>query len=96
MGGLTTSKPFQSTLAHPKPSLLSFLVASYKVGDLFGALIIFILGDRFGRRTINMAGVTVVPIGCAIQASSFGVRQFLVGRIVPGIGLGLNTFVIPI
>lgn len=96
MGGLPTSKPCQSTLDHPKPSLLSFLAASYEVGALFRALIIFILGDRFGRRTINMAGVTVIPIGGAIQASSFGVRQFLIGRIVPGIGLGMTTSVIPI
>ena len=96
MGGVTTSKTFQSTFDHPSPSLLGFLVASYEVGALFGALIIFILGDRFGRRTINMAGVIVISIGGAIQASSFGVPQFLVGSIVSGIGLGMTTSVIPI
>jgi sugar porter (SP) family MFS transporter len=96
MGGVTTSKTFQSTFDHPNPSLLGFLVASYEIGALFGALLIFILGDTFGRRTINMAGVTVISIGGAIQASSFGVPQFLVGRIISGIGLGMTTSVIPI
>jgi MFS family permease len=96
MGGVTTSKTFQSTFDHPNPSLLGFLVASYEIGALFGALLIFILGDTFGRRTINMAGVTVISIGGAIQASSFGVPQFLVGRIISGVGLGMTTSVIPI
>jgi MFS family permease len=96
MGGVTTSATFQNTFDHPNPSLLGFLVASYEIGALFGALIIFILGDRFGRRTINMSGVSVIAIGGAVQASSFGVPQFLVGRIVSGIGLGMTTSVIPI
>jgi sugar porter (SP) family MFS transporter len=96
MGGVTTSAIFQDTFDHPNPSLLGFLVASYELGALFGALIIFILGDRFGRRTINMSGVSIIAIGGAIQASSFGVPQFLVGRIVSGLGLGMTTSVIPI
>lgn len=96
MGGVTTSSTFQSTFSRPNPSLLGFLVASYEVGALFGALIIFILGDTFGRRTINMAGVIVISVGGAIQASSFGVPQFLAGRIISGIGLGMTTSVIPI
>lgn len=96
MGGVTTSKTFESTFSHPNPSLLGFLVASYEIGALFGALIIFIAGERFGRLRINMAGVTVISIGGAIQASPFGVPQFLVGRVVSGIGLGMTTFVIPI
>jgi sugar porter (SP) family MFS transporter len=96
MGGVTTSATFQDTFNHPSPSLLGFLVASYEIGALFGALIIFVLGDKFGRRNINISGVSVIATGGAIQASSFGVPQFLVGRIVSGIGLGMTTSVIPI
>ena len=47
------------------------------------------LGDRFGRRTIFLAGVaifTVAAIGCALSAS---VQQLIVARAVQGVGAAL-------
>lgn len=96
MGGITTSPTFLSTFSNPNPSLLGFLVSSYEVGALFGALFIFFLADTFGRRTINMAGVSIIAVGGAIQTSSYGIPQFLIGRLISGFGLGMTTSVIPI
>ncbi|KAJ5218065.1 hexose carrier protein [Penicillium cinerascens] len=96
MGGLTTSPTFLGTFGNPQASLLAFLVASYEVGAMIGALFQFLNGDRFGRKTNNMAGAVIVAIGATLQASSFSLPQFLVGRIVAGFGLGMMTTVIPI
>ncbi|KAK9434003.1 general substrate transporter [Lipomyces doorenjongii] len=96
MGGLTTSTVFLDTFNNPNSSLLGFLISAYEVGALFGALAEFAVGDRFGRKPNNVVGIIIVTIGAIIQASSFGIAQFLVGRFVAGFGLGIVSTVIPI
>ncbi|KAJ5698703.1 hexose carrier protein [Penicillium macrosclerotiorum] len=96
MGGLTTSPEFLGAFGNPGASLLAFLVSSYEVGAMLGAVFQFLQGDRFGRKPNNLAGAVIVAIGATLQASSYGLPQFLVGRIVAGFGLGMMTTVIPI
>ncbi|RFU28029.1 hypothetical protein B7463_g8307, partial [Scytalidium lignicola] len=96
MGGLSTSSEFLDVFGNPNSSLLAFLISSYEVGALFGALSQFLLGDRYGRKTSNLGGAVIVAIGAILQAASFGLAQFLVGRLVAGFGLGIMTTVIPI
>lgn len=93
MGGLTTSPNFLSQFGNPNPSLLGFLVSAYEVGAMFGALGVFTIGDRLGRKPNNITGAIIVIIGAAIQCSSYGVPQFLVGRLIAGFGLGMMTTV---
>jgi MFS family permease len=38
-----------------------------------------------------MAGCVVLSIGAAIQCTAYGIPHLIVGRIVAGIGNGLNT-----
>ncbi|KAK9468204.1 putative hexose carrier protein [Lipomyces arxii] len=96
MGGLTTNVEFLNQFGNPHASLLAFMVSSYEVGSLFGALSQFAAGDRLGRKPNNLIGAAILIIGTIIQASSFGIGQFLVGRLVAGFGLGIMTTVIPI
>ncbi|KAG0647298.1 Sugar transporter STL1 [Hyphodiscus hymeniophilus] len=96
MGGLTTSTAFLDVFGNPNASLLGFLVSSYEGGAMFGAIFVFLLGDRYGRKTDNVAGAIIVAIGAAIQSTTFTLGQFLVGRVVAGFGLGIMTTAIPI
>ncbi|KAJ5157730.1 hexose carrier protein [Penicillium canariense] len=96
MGGLTTSPEFLGVFGNPGASMLAFLVSSYEVGAMLGAVFQFLQGDRFGRKPNNLAGAAIVAIGATLQASTYGLAQFLVGRIVAGFGLGMMTTVIPI
>ncbi|KAK9468203.1 putative hexose carrier protein [Lipomyces arxii] len=96
MGGLTTNEDFLSQFGNPYASLLAFMVSSYEVGALFGALSQFVAGDRLGRKPNNMIGAGILIIGATIQTSSFGMAQFLIGRLIAGFGLGIMTTVIPI
>ncbi|KAK9318605.1 hypothetical protein V1524DRAFT_444486 [Lipomyces starkeyi] len=63
-------------------SLLGFLISAYEVGALFGALAEFAVGDRYGRKPNNVVGIIIVTFGAIMQATSFGIAQFLVGRAV--------------
>jgi MFS family permease len=63
MGGLTTSTAFLDVFGNPNASLLGFLVSAYEVGAMFGAIFVFILGDRYGRKTNNIAGAIIVALG---------------------------------
>lgn len=96
MGSLTTSTEFLNQFGDPNASLLGFLISAYEVGAMFGALAVFLLGDRFSRRTNILVGSVVIAAGAILQATSFSVAQFLTGRIVSGVGLGMMTTVIPV
>lgn len=53
-------------------------------------------GERLGRRKCIMLGCIVLSIGAALQASSNTIAQLIVGRIVAGLGNGMNTSTIPV
>lgn len=38
-----------------------------------------------------MLGCAVLTVGAIIQCASYGIAQLIVGRIVAGLGNGLNT-----
>ena len=95
MGGLSTNPEFLAVFNNPNASLLGFLVSAYDVGCLCGAFFQFVLGDRYGRKNSNIGGGVFVFVGSILQASSFGLAQYLVGRIVAGFGLGIMTSVTP-
>lgn len=44
-----------------------------------------------GRRKCIMAGCAILSIGAALQCSAYGIPQLIVGRVVAGVGNGLNT-----
>lgn len=56
-------------------------------------------GDRLGRRKSVMLGAFIMILGVLIQVTSFPghmpLAQFIVGRVVTGVGNGINTSTIP-
>ncbi|KAF9265000.1 general substrate transporter [Marasmius fiardii PR-910] len=103
MSALLTAPQFEEifpqTVAssdHPhNATLQSFLVAIYEIGCLVGALSCLWVGDRLGRRRTMVTGATIMIIGAIVQTSSYGYAQMLVGRVITGIGNGLNTSTVP-
>jgi len=43
-----------------------------------------------------MIGCFVLSIGAALQAGAYSIPQLIVGRIVAGLGNGMNTSTIPV
>ncbi|WWC70481.1 uncharacterized protein I206_104432 [Kwoniella pini CBS 10737] len=77
-------------------SLQGTVVAIYEIGCLFGSIFTFFMGERFGRRRTIMLGCSVLIVGATLQTASFGIPQLIVGRIITGLGNGINTSTVPV
>ena len=53
-------------------------------------------GEKFGRRLTVMTGTTIMAVGAVLQIAAYGVPQMIVGRVVGGIGNGINTATAPV
>lgn len=80
--GINTSSNFLQQFGNPSSSLLGTINAIYEIGCFGGAVTVFIFGDMLGRRKCLYVGAALMAIGAILQASSFGVAQMIVGRIV--------------
>lgn len=81
------------------PTMQGFTTAIYEIGCLFGAMLILGIGDLLGRRRAIVLGGVVMLVGVLIQVSSTSTSnpfaQFIVGRVIMGVGNGINTSTIP-
>ncbi|BGP57379.1 hypothetical protein JCM8202v2_005020 [Rhodotorula sphaerocarpa] len=98
LGGLLTGRPFQEQFPSltTNSNLRGATVAIYEIGCAFGAVFAFFAGDKLGRRNSIILGMIVLSIGAILQFMSYGLAQLIVGRIVTGLGNGLNTATIPV
>ncbi|KAJ6074398.1 uncharacterized protein N7446_002175 [Penicillium canescens] len=81
---------------HGSSSLQGTVVAIYEIGCFLGAILSLFFGERLGRRKCILAGCVILSIGAALQASAYSIPHLIVGRIIAGVGNGLNTSTIPV
>ncbi|GAD92224.1 hypothetical protein AN8467.2 [Paecilomyces variotii No. 5] len=79
-----------------KTQALSTVTAIYDVGCFFGAIIAFTVGERLGRKLSIIIGSVIMSLGTILMVSSFSLPQMFVGRIILGLGNGINTTCAPI
>ncbi|KAJ5128951.1 hypothetical protein N7448_002661 [Penicillium atrosanguineum] len=104
MSGLLTGDAFVARFpeidttksGHGSSSLQGTVVAIYEIGCFLGAIISLFVGERLGRRKCIMAGCVILSIGAALQCSAYSIPHLIVGRIIAGVGNGLNTSTIPV
>ncbi|KAK7679556.1 sugar transporter-like protein [Cerrena zonata] len=76
------------------------ITSCYEIGCFFGALFALFRGDKFGRKPLVVAGSLIIVLGTVISTAAFGPHwgtgQFVVGRVITGVGNGLNTATIPV
>lgn len=102
MSGIITSRQFNLEFPPTEDNTVNqgAVVASYEIGCFFGALFVLFRGDLIGRRPIVLIGGLVMVIGAIISTASFGPQwglgQFIVGRVISGLGNGMNTATIPV
>lgn len=77
-------------------SLIGTVTALYDVGCFFGAIFAVIFGEKLGRKRTIICGTTIMSVGALLQTAAYGVPQMIVGRIVAGIGNGINTATAPV
>lgn len=96
LGGLVAQPTFLKALGHPGATYVGVIVALYDVGCLFGCLAAAVWGYKLGRRKVIFWGCAIMIVGAAIQASTHGAGQLIAGRLISGIGNGMNTSTIPV
>lgn len=76
------------------------VTACYELGCFFGALFALFRGERIGRKPLIFSGSLIIIGGTIISVTAFrehwGLGQFVIGRVITGIGNGLNTATIPV
>ncbi|KAE8359945.1 general substrate transporter [Aspergillus caelatus] len=76
------------------------VTSCYELGCFFGAMFSMFFGDRLGRTRLICMGASVLIIGALLTTVCFTghweVGQFVIGRVVSGIGNGMNTATIPV
>ncbi|KAH7413950.1 general substrate transporter [Phaeosphaeria sp. MPI-PUGE-AT-0046c] len=96
-GGVIVTPDFLDQLdLNGKTSLISTVTAIYDIGCFFGAISVIALGDPLGRKKTILLGTTIMSIGAIIQIASYNVPEMIVGRIIAGIGNGINTSTAPV
>ena len=79
-----------------KTTTLSTVTAIYDVGCFLGAIVAFTIGERMGRKKAIILGSIIMSVGTVLQCSSFSLEQMFVGRVILGIGNGINTATAPV
>lgn len=70
-------------------------VAAYNLGCFCGAILTIFIGNPLGRRKTIFCGCVTMSIGAILQCTSFDLPQFIIGRIITGVGNGMNTSTVP-
>lgn len=78
-------------MGHPSANMQATMTSVYNIGCFVGAMSTVWTGDFFGRPRQILVGSTVIAVGAVIQAASYSVAQMMVGRVVAGLGTGMNT-----
>ncbi|WYZ36352.1 hypothetical protein EsH8_XIII_000004 [Colletotrichum jinshuiense] len=87
MSAINAMNPFQDRFKIGTTGELNGAVFSiYTVGNIVGSLACGYIMDRWGRRTCMFSGATSIIIGSVLQASSYQLPQFFVGRFIVGVG----------
>ncbi|KAK9854854.1 hypothetical protein MYU51_003045 [Penicillium brevicompactum] len=97
MSGLVgADNRFGRDFNNPDAALQGDIVALYDIGCIIGSILVFCIGEKFGRRWMLMGGGIIMILGTIILASSTTVAQLIVGRIVTGVGDGMNSSTAPV
>lgn len=82
---------FLETMGHPSTADQGTMTSIYNLGCFAGALSTLYSGDKLGRPMTLMLGSAVVGVGATIQTCAFGAPEMYVGRVIAGLGTGMNT-----
>lgn len=90
LGGLVSQPSFLSAIGMPNPNYLGTIVALFNIGCLGGCFISAVWGNYLGRKRAITLGCFIMIVGGVIQASTYTAGQLIAGRIVSGIGNGIE------
>ena len=94
-GGILQNKYWLDQFDHPSSSVTGITVASYCLGAFFGCVTNFAIGDILGRRRMIWLSMGLIIVGASLQASAYELAHLIVGRVVTGLGTGIDSSTVP-
>ncbi|RAK97956.1 general substrate transporter [Aspergillus ibericus CBS 121593] len=94
--GVIITEDFLQVMDQPSANMTGTITSLYDLGCFFGAVSGTVFGSILGRKKSVIGGTVVMMIGAILQISAYLVPQTIVGRLVAGLGNGLNTATVPV
>lgn len=91
LGSFQSMDSWVQDMGHPSDEVLGLITAMVFIGGVIGALVASWPADTFGRRSTLFAGSLLSVVGSILQAASPGRTEFIVGRLILGIGISFTT-----
>ncbi|KAE9363945.1 general substrate transporter [Stipitochalara longipes BDJ] len=96
-GGVIVTQDFLDTLKlNGNTSIIGTVTALYDIACFFGAIIVVMVGDLLGRKKTILVGTSIMTVGAIMQIAAFSMPVIIAGRIIAGIGNGMNTSTAPV
>ncbi|KAF7562265.1 hypothetical protein G7046_g1861 [Stylonectria norvegica] len=95
-GGVASGSAFLKQFKNPSPTMTGQTAALYDIGCLLGALAAAVVASSLGHKKTLLLGSTILVIGAIIQTASVNLGMLIAGRIIGGIGNGMNTSISPV
>lgn len=94
---MIVTQDFLDTLSlNGKTSLIGTVTAVYDLGCFAGAILAVMIGDYLGRKKSILLGTAIMTVGAIMQIAAFSTTVMVVGRIIAGVGNGINTSTAPV
>lgn len=95
-GIIGADNPFGEYFNNPDADMQGNITALYDIGCVVGSIICYFVGEKLGRRTMLLAGGSIMIVGAVILGTSINVAQLIAGRIITGVGNGMNSSTAPV
>ena len=95
LSGLLQNKYWLDQFNHPRDTITGITVSSYCLGAFFGCVLNFFIGDRLGRRKMIWLAMGLIIVGATLQTSAFTLAHLIVGRVITGLGTGIDSSTVP-
>ncbi|QSZ36970.1 hypothetical protein DSL72_009062 [Monilinia vaccinii-corymbosi] len=76
--------------------MIGTITALYDIGAIFGAIAAAFTTEDLGRKRTLLLGAAIVMVGGILMGTSYERIQFMIARVVTGIGIGYVTSVTPV
>ncbi|ORY62213.1 sugar transport protein [Pseudomassariella vexata] len=88
IGSVTSMSSFLDTFGELSATVHGVVVSSILLPGALSALFAGILADRWGRTRTITIGSVIFGLGASLEAASFWLPMFIVGRLIKGVGEG--------
>jgi MFS family permease len=95
-GLIGADNQFGKDFNHPDANTQGLIVSVYQLGNVGGSIVIFLFGDKLGRKNSIFWATIIMLIGAILQTASMNRGMMYAARVITGIGNGANTSTVPV